>query len=539
MHLISSLCAGMAGAANGHAELYVRDTSTRATWYSSFEGDGANSSGADITLDAYGAVEVYVNQLVDVVVKDEDGNTVRSFTDGYASPNIEVISPAFTGVDYVTAASAVSEPTTLQAVLNLWATNAGAPDWKVLIGGVNTTLLNAFGITSGMWFNVKSPAYGAVGDGVTDDQVAIAAALAAAVAAGGGTVFFPKGTYLISTAIEWSHLVSIVGMGADLSIVTTNSAANARIFTWTSGSAQAAPVLITGLSFASTQSNTGSQLYATVAVNQIVQNCFFGQSTGSTGTLISYTAASNYLWLEDCRFNLNGAANTSLALSATSKFFIRSCRFYPTNTSWGASMLAVTGRGSITDCVFDLTGVTGASVTYGIENLASTDRIAIWGASFPQTTQTFDGCFKLLANSSIITAGCDFDATSATSVYTVSGTLEVGSSLQLIPRNRMASSAAPTIPDGYAVVSMVSTTTVPLITLPAILFPGQELIIFLKNNSGAGWAAISFAGGLIFPITNVGFPVLANNLESGSISFVATDLEVSGTYLWTVKWSGN
>ena len=45
-------------------------------------------------------------------------------------------------------------------------------------------------------FNVKQ--YGAVGDGATDDITAIEAAVAAANTAGGGTVYFPAGTYVIA-----------------------------------------------------------------------------------------------------------------------------------------------------------------------------------------------------------------------------------------------------------------------------------------------------------------------------------------------------
>lgn len=51
--------------------------------------------------------------------------------------------------------------------------------------------------------NVKD--LGAVGDGTTDDTAAINAALCAAVGAGGGTIFFPVGTYLATgqLAIPW------------------------------------------------------------------------------------------------------------------------------------------------------------------------------------------------------------------------------------------------------------------------------------------------------------------------------------------------
>lgn len=50
--------------------------------------------------------------------------------------------------------------------------------------------------------NVKDPPYNATGDGVTDDTVAIQSAINAVAAAGGGTVFFPAGTYLCNGAFD-------------------------------------------------------------------------------------------------------------------------------------------------------------------------------------------------------------------------------------------------------------------------------------------------------------------------------------------------
>jgi hypothetical protein len=48
-----------------------------------------------------------------------------------------------------------------------------------------------------VYFNVKDPAFGAQGDGVTDDRSHIQAAINTCLAAGGGTVFFQAGTCLI------------------------------------------------------------------------------------------------------------------------------------------------------------------------------------------------------------------------------------------------------------------------------------------------------------------------------------------------------
>lgn len=65
-------------------------------------------------------------------------------------------------------------------------------------------------------YSVK--AYGALGDGATDDTAAIQAALDAAVSAGGGTVFFPAGTYVVAGTIAKTTLDNIMlsGEGAIL-----------------------------------------------------------------------------------------------------------------------------------------------------------------------------------------------------------------------------------------------------------------------------------------------------------------------------------
>ena len=212
MNLVSALQAGIPDAANGYAELYRRGTGTRATWYSSFEGDGSNSSGANITLDANGKAEVYVDELIDLVIKDSSGNVVASFTEGRSSPIEEVRSQSFTGAAYVGGAQAAGNPTTLQAVLDLWKTNSGAPDWKVLLDATNQTLKDAISRVEGPpFFNVQATAYGATGDGATDDTLAIQAAINAAVAAGGGIVWFPPGDYKITAALSVPKEVSLVG----------------------------------------------------------------------------------------------------------------------------------------------------------------------------------------------------------------------------------------------------------------------------------------------------------------------------------------
>ncbi|HWK89100.1 MAG TPA: glycosyl hydrolase family 28-related protein [Longimicrobium sp.] len=70
----------------------------------------------------------------------------------------------------------------------------------------------------GAVINVKSSAFGAVGNGTTDDTAAIQAAINAAKGSGmeGGTVVFPRGKYkFTSLSLDDSRNIQLVGVGSD------------------------------------------------------------------------------------------------------------------------------------------------------------------------------------------------------------------------------------------------------------------------------------------------------------------------------------
>lgn len=87
--------------------------------------------------------------------------------------------------------------------------------------------------TEGRRFVVTS--YGALGDGSTDDQAAIQAAIDACTAAGGGEVYLPAGTYAIEDSLVPHSNVTIVGDGMDLTIIAPSWVANKSAFHYDSG----------------------------------------------------------------------------------------------------------------------------------------------------------------------------------------------------------------------------------------------------------------------------------------------------------------
>ena len=535
MQLISSLNAGFPACPIGWAELYIRGSSVRATWYSSFEGDAPNSTGANITLDAYGSAEVYVNQLVDVVVKQADGTLYRQFTDGYASPNIEVVSESFTGTDYTGGGAAVDKPTTLQAVLDLWETNSGAPDWKVALSGAPVTMASAFGVITGLVFNVKSPDYGAVGDGVTNDQAAISAALAAAVAAGGGTVFFPKGTYLISTAIEWAPLVNIQGVGPELSIIRTSSAVNARILTFTTGPAHTSPLLIAGVGLDASVSNTGEQIYASagVSVQLDLYRVRLGASASCVGTLLR-VASGGRVRAQHCRFTAGGSA---FAVNIAASSLFSGCTFDTSNVSYNVALarLDSSGAGSnhlLEGCLFDCSVVSSVpTALYGLEVVSATAYLSCSGSSFVGLAQPFTAGMSLLGGAGTVALARGNSFLSVAKRYEVSATLGPGSFLELKGITRDSGAvAAYTVDRDSSVWELDSSGVAPALTVPNGYYPGQTKTLLLKNTNAAPWSPVGYLGS-VSRVTALSTTAVPNGATVGS-TWVWSDSAVAGTYLW-------
>lgn len=100
-----------------------------------------------------------------------------------------------------------------------------------------TTLGEAVSAASGI---TSVTAYGATGDGSTDDTTAIQDAIDAVAAAGGGTVFLPAGTYIVTgLTIPVDAPVILRGAGPDSTFIKLANSADANVIetasidTWT------------------------------------------------------------------------------------------------------------------------------------------------------------------------------------------------------------------------------------------------------------------------------------------------------------------
>lgn len=73
--------------------------------------------------------------------------------------------------------------------------------------------------------------FGAIGDGVTDDTVEVQAAITACCTAGGGVIFFPKGTYLVSNLTYNRSGIIFRGVGNRQSVLWMKAATSGAMIT--------------------------------------------------------------------------------------------------------------------------------------------------------------------------------------------------------------------------------------------------------------------------------------------------------------------
>lgn len=277
--LIDPLASGLAGCAGGSVLVYQRGTVIAATLYTGQDATGGTTGTAGVhTLDANAAIIRYTTEPLDITARDSAGATVRSFTFQGNAGNLEVKQSGFNS----------GNATNLGVVLAAEYTSSGATDHKVLYNGAETLLQDAITAVNAKIFNVKSTAYAAVGNGVNDDTAEIQAAITACAAAGGGTVFFPPGTYLISGALTIGNAgVRLQGSGRSASYLKQSSTTANWVTITASGPS------FESLSFTTTVAAAGICISSSGLLVTVIDCEFSGTGTGAQfsgcGALIGCT----------------------------------------------------------------------------------------------------------------------------------------------------------------------------------------------------------------------------------------------------------
>jgi hypothetical protein len=519
MHLVTPLVSGVRGAEYGYVHIYRRGTSSAVNWYSDFEGTTVSSSSDAIQLDSNGGAEVYVNEHADVQVYSSAGVLVREFVVGVASSGVEYQGQGFTGANYDTAASGAGSgyQTTVQAILDLALTAFGGPDWKVSVNGTNTYIGTAITGVLGVIFNVKS--YGALGDGTTDDTSAIAAAISAASTAGGGFLFFPKGTYRITSTLTLTAKISVFGAGSEVSVITVDHAsANGLTFT---GTDTYAPRLLHGVRVTAAQVNTGTPLVIGSSTQVAVSNCYFG-GTNSNGTIASVAGNTTMrnCWLtcrtgstasmvvgsaymRDCWLDAPATYNPTNGIVYASSLYMDTCNFRNTSCTSGTfsciKWSSTTVAGRLRGVTFGAGG--GATVTaMTLGTYAAASNFEEHGSIFGTSVTAYSYTFAAAATGSRVKLGSRDDR-----VY--------------IAADNTTPLSIPTDQYGTIVIER-STNANQALNGAAVPPEGAKTIVHVSNLSGAAIAQEAF--GTNFQGTTLASIAMAQNTgNDGSAMFVS------------------
>lgn len=525
MQLVGPLAAGIRGAEGGTAQVFVRGTAQRATVYGSFEGDDQDSSGDDIALDANGRAVIYVNQVVDVVVLDSSGEELAGFTEGVTAASVEVMSDSFNGTDYESGQGGAGEPTTLDTVLNRWATSAGTTNFNVLFDGSAATLQAALSTVGGVLLNVKNATYDAAGDGTTDDTAAINAAITAA-AITGGIVFFPAGTYRTTAAISWKENVCLLGAGPDASSIELDHATahgiNAGSFTGNTGLQW-----IANLTVKASQANTGTVLRCTDTDARLAAyNCVFGSSNNR----VCLDFAAKEALFAGCQFVCDGTGTVGSTDTST-KATYSGCAFRVTGDVSATKALLMANTATVTACDFDGALATSGTLNYFSCDSMSAPKTHLVGCNFlasggatatAMVLGTYGSTCQFIEEASFF--GASVTAYSYTVTFAAKGA-QVKLGTRMHRSLEVTSNADPLTlqTDQYGHITVKRTTNANQTFQPNLVPDGATGTIMVWNESGGNITAETPGTNIL----NAGAGLTINNNLASYLSYVGRVIEAA------------
>jgi hypothetical protein len=242
------------------------------------------------------------------------------------------------------------------------------------------------------WFDVTDPAYGATGDGVTDDTTAIASAVTALNSAGGGVIYFPAGTYVTSGGFVFTTPAVIMGDGCGDGFGTfaqstvTCTSATAKLFDLQEAGSQCKDILL--LNTAGSTPSNGAGIYLTNAEGSRITR------TVVAGFYINFDYQDGYFWhlTDSTSFSpiQYGARLRSVALPDGGDATIMGCNFLTDITSTAAIFAQSGGGVKITNCKINayFTGGHTDGIVLDVLSTTQTSIFIVHGCSIENCVQT-------------------------------------------------------------------------------------------------------------------------------------------------------
>ena len=339
--------------ASGYVFLRSPGTTAQVLGYTSDDLSEAHTTvSGGIALDAAGKVDIWVNDPVDIVVQDSDGETVSTFLgfNKVRAEQVEVEHEGYTGA-LTDSAGAVTQAlggkTFLRTLLTRAFTSMG-PDFQVQ-ESAGATPVNIVDFLREVWISVTQ--FDADPTGITDSTEAIQSAINRVKALGGGVVYFPPGEYKHSANLALSAAtgVTLVGAGSGVSIIScTSTTANAFTFSTCTSLA------MRGIGITHTSASTGTAAVFASCTGVSLEDVDFGG--GTFDICVNASGTGSDLFIQRCTlFGVNASATgrglkTTYTRTSVSNTFIRS------SGGAGIEFTGAASDGQVYACDFSVNG---------------------------------------------------------------------------------------------------------------------------------------------------------------------------------------
>lgn len=375
--------------------------------------------------------------------------------------------------------------------------------------------------------NFSAKSFGAVGTGLVDDRAAIQSAIDACATAGGGFVYLPPGAYRIDSGLTLPKIVNLIGVRNGTVVVLNHATAN--LLTFGTGIDSGMPQLIEGIGFGGLVPNTGKVFTDAGSGGRsvVIRDCSVGDDDSNLqGQIGDFTGGSRVMF-NNCELHVSGTAYGFRQSNTGGQLVIDGGQIFCPATYATYLVYYSLGGGSVrTKFDFSAHSSGSGATAIGVSS-GSTTPVEIVGNRFVNLT---GGPTKYAltadSNANVAMEGNTFGQVNR---FNTVGLLTTGSRLELYPDANVS-----LVGNAYTVSTGVASTfirfdvgsTAPTITLPPILFAGQELTLTIYNISG-GTFGISIANYGV----KASQPTLSN-ASGASALFVAGDPSATGVLSW-------